>query len=246
VDEVETVILPRLVKALGSATHPQALQVQGMIEVGRIPPDYEAARRAYRGAALQKPGQVDLMMTVLRLDMAVNDLKTGALDARRVLAQDTNNSLAHFVMGSWMIVQGDLKTAEWHFRRSAEGENPPPEAVNNLADLLRRQGRLDEAETIALRAVALAPESADALDTLACVYLDKGQMEKALERVVRARKIAPDNWQIAFTEARVLMGDGRKEEARVLLNKVRKHLDLLPPPVRDDVVRIVDEWRSRR
>ena len=58
--------------------------------------------------------------------------------------------------------------------------------LNNLAFLYQEDGRLDEAEEYAERAVNINPDNADALDTLAQVKLAKNQLKPGLDILAKA------------------------------------------------------------
>jgi|GEM_PF-1557330 len=68
-------------------------------------------------------------------------------------------------------------------------------ALNNVAWLHQEQGRLKEAEAIAMRAVELAPESASVLDTAGYIKLKMGKAE-AVDLLKKAATLAPDEKDI--------------------------------------------------
>ena len=61
-----------------------------------------------------------------------------------------------------------------------------PEACNNLGNVLREQGRLDEAAAIFSRAIRLKPDFATAINNLGSVFKDQARLDEALRCYDRA------------------------------------------------------------
>jgi len=237
-------ILPRLIQSAGRAPNALVFQLQGLIAASRQPPAYPAAREAYRHAAQLQPGRQDLLVRILRLDLDLADQKAAEQDARDVLQANPDNGLAHFVLGSQAAARGELDTAERHLRCSIAA-GATGSSWNNLADVLRQRGALDEAETAARQAIAMTTNSAAALDTLACVLLERHQTAEAQTTIARARALAPQDWQVAFTMARAQWQAGRHAESRQLLREVRTHQQALPPNTQAQIARLTAEWSAQ-
>ena len=86
------------------------------------------------------------------------DRKKAASIARRILSNPVWRSFvpANAVLGSVLAHEGDLASAEFFFKAALAGKGaaaPQPVVMNDYADMLRKQGRFDEAEALARRAV---------------------------------------------------------------------------------------------
>ncbi|HTP63357.1 MAG TPA: PA2778 family cysteine peptidase [Burkholderiales bacterium] len=89
---------------------------------------------------------------------------------RALLERWPDNQLGLIGLGNVDYTLKDLAGAEQAFRRASEVPPPSAAAFNNLAFVLSEQGRLDDAEIAARRAVALAgpllPQSQKTLDEI--------------------------------------------------------------------------------
>jgi hypothetical protein len=74
---------------------------------------------------------------------------------RALVARWPDNEIGLIGLGNVEYALKDLPGAERAFRRASEAQPTSAAAFNNLAHVLAEQGRLDEAETAARRAVAL-------------------------------------------------------------------------------------------
>jgi len=92
-----------------------------------------------------------------------------AKEYRRALRREPNFTRARVNLGNIEAAAGRWADAERTYRRALEHAPDDPDALNNLAVALLRQGRkLDEAESLALRAVtAAAADDSVAKSTLA-------------------------------------------------------------------------------
>jgi tetratricopeptide (TPR) repeat protein len=244
-DEVERQVLPKMEKIARQPGNPLILQVRGAVARAKGPAFYAVAREAYRGALGLLPGRRNLLEAVFDLDLVMGDEAGAEKDARDLLRVDRDHPRAHFVLGTQAVARGDLDAGEWHLRSSLLS-GPTGATWNNLADLMRQKGSLDEAEDAARQALARAAKNAPFLETLAAILLEKGKLEEAARTVDQARTLAPEDWQVAFTAARILMKSGQPEEARILLRQVLAHVESLPQAAQADVARVAKEWKSKR
>ena len=244
-DDVERVVLPKMESAVCKQPNARVFQVRGDLARARGPAAYGQARDMYRRALRLSPGRRDLLETLVDLDLRLDDQASANLDASDLLRIDPDNADGHFVLGNQAVVRGELDAAESHLRASV-ARAATPQTLNNLAEVLLRKGALEEAESTVRQAVAKDDKNAAIWDTQASVLLKRGKTSEALTAIGQARALAPEDWTLAFTAARIQMEAGRKEEARTLLNEVQKHLDALPPHVRDEVARVAQEWRTRQ
>jgi tetratricopeptide (TPR) repeat protein len=86
----------------------------------------------------------------------------------------TATAAVHEAAGIFRHRAGDVAGAKAEYERAVELEPSRPVALNNLADLALRDGRLDEALALAKRAVEAAPNQPGQLDTLGSVYAEMG------------------------------------------------------------------------
>lgn len=102
----------------------------------------------------------------------------------------------------------------------------PPRELLQGAELLRQQGKLDRAESIAYSLVRRNPGYVAALHTLGLVYLDRGDYERALDCLVRASMLDPANWMTLTALSLAYLRLGASEMAAQTLDKalaIRPH-----------------------
>ena len=102
------------------------------------------------------------------------------------------------------------------------GEPAGPQAESWL---LRKVGRLEEAETRAREVLAMDPRSGQAHLTLAAVAFDRGDHAGAREQLARAERLLPGSSTAALLAAEMALATGDGAEAAVLhlVNKVKNN-----------------------
>ncbi|MGN0847241.1 MAG: tetratricopeptide repeat protein, partial [Kiritimatiellia bacterium] len=105
----------------------------------------------------------------LRLGLERADFRLARMFAQKVLAAEPENAQANFAMGMAYFVEEQFSRAEVYLKRCLEQRPDEPATLNNLAVSQLRQGRLAEAETNAVRAVELLPDSPELRRTLEAI-----------------------------------------------------------------------------
>ena len=115
-------------------------------------------------------------------------------------------------------------------------EKPLPLALNDLAEVLRRDKRYDEAAQFARRATSVAPDFYVAWETLAAALLDgKGDLAEAEKAASKAVALSTDangremDVRMLVTLARVQFAQGALKKARATALKVRRRMNELSP-----------------
>jgi len=109
-------------------------------------------------------------------------------DVLTVLPAEPN--ALHF-MGIVAKNQNRLSDAEDYFRRSLKANKRQPEVLNNLANLIRKMGRLDEAIGLYEKAVAIDPNFADGWFNLGRAHQANDAHPGAIEALKKAQAINP-------------------------------------------------------
>jgi len=79
---------------------------------------------------------------------------------------------------------------QWEKAKESLSEDPYP--LYSLAMVSLREGKVEEAESYALKALSLDAKSAYAHDVLGLAYANQGRLVPALESLGQARRLAPD------------------------------------------------------
>ena len=115
-----------------------------------------------------------------------------AREYRSILNQHPTSVVAWTNLGNAEMQNQNPNAAEQAFRKAISIDANAADALNNLAWLLYGQKRLDEAETLARRAVAApAPDPWMRLDTLARIQLERGDCSDALKTWDKALEEVP-------------------------------------------------------
>lgn len=121
------------------------------------------------------------------LHYQLNRTSDAEREYRRGLEHGGYPELAHFSLASLYAEQGRLVEAEEHFRLAAQGA---PAYADDLADLLKAEGRTEEAET--LYRVAIGAGERAAHEGYGELLLQSGRYEEAVEQLQAAYKAKPD------------------------------------------------------
>lgn len=131
------------------------------------------------------------------LRVAVTMEEKGALDDaareyRRILSEHPDSVLAWTNLGNVEMRRSNRQAAEQAFRKALSLDSSSADTLNNLAWLLYEEKRLEEAETLARRAVDTpAPDTWMRLDTLARIQLQRGACAAAVQTWQRAIDSVP-------------------------------------------------------
>jgi putative PEP-CTERM system TPR-repeat lipoprotein len=108
---------------------------------------------------------------------------------------------------------GQLAAARSRYEQVLKLRGGDPEVLNNLANVLARQGDAKALET-AQQAYALAPNNATIQDTLGWILVQRGDLDGGLRHLREARLRSPQNAEIRYHFAAALARASRRDEAR--------------------------------
>jgi tetratricopeptide (TPR) repeat protein len=113
---------------------------------------------------------------------------------RAILQHHPDSALAFTDLGNAEVKLGHAAQAEEAFRKALAMDPTSRDALNNLAWLLFQNKRLDEAESLARKAIAQeGPDSYLILDTLARVLVAKGACDEAMRTFRQAIDAVPSS-----------------------------------------------------
>ena len=229
--EVENGILPKLEQLSGSPRdfHVQMTRAFVLMRKGSDPETVKQARAALEVAWQSRP-TVAVGGMVLDMDSRLQDRESAERHAKQILRLDENHTFANWMMGSIRMGEEKLVEAERYLRAAAGGKHPYAPALNDLAEILRLQGNLAEAEEFARAATKASPDLYVVWETLASTLLDRGKdldeaescIQKALE--FPAGKADP---RMQLTLVRVQIAKKNFAEARKTLRALDKRREEL-------------------
>ncbi len=189
------------------------------------------ARDALAMAVKSRPNATMTQNMMLNLDISLNDPELARAHATEMLRNNRDEPLANYVMGSLALRNEEYSKAEAFMRKAADAEKPVLYALNDMAEILRRLKRFDEAERYARRATQMQPKMYVVWDTLASILLDAGKkFEEAEECCQKAIELGKDengkdvDVRIYMTLARSQLANKKKAAAQNSLKKVQAQL----------------------
>lgn len=232
--DVETRILPAMIKAAGKQDHVLIHLVRAQLLRSKRPVQFEQARTALLHALSIRPDLASVQNELLNLDFASNDRDAMERDASNVLRQSPDHPFANYLLATILLERNELDRAEDRFRRSLAAR-PTMAASNDLAETLRRAHRFAEAEKMAREAVRLEAKAYPAWDTLGCILLDAGHPDEAARAVEQSLSICKTDPRIHLTLARVRLAQGRTNDAQqVILSAENAFGARLPASIRQE------------
>ncbi|MAF11070.1 hypothetical protein CMK11_11530 [Candidatus Poribacteria bacterium] len=129
----------------------------------------------------------------VRIHLSLEEWSEAHVWAARLTRARPDNVMAFLYLGMSAGAVGAVDEAVGAYRRAIQLKPDEPTGYNNLAWLFyQNRMRLDEAETLAERAVGIEPKPAY-LDTLSRVYEAQGRLAQALAAAARALAADPNN-----------------------------------------------------
>ena len=229
--ELQDVILPKMETIADSPRNYYVQMTRALVWMRKGKEFRKQARDALVVASRSRSDVLVLGDMILNLDIALDDGKSAEIHARQMLRQDRDNKLANYVMGSLRLRNGEYTDAELFLRRSASAERPLAAAQNDLAEVLRRLKRSEEAETFARAAVKTEPNLYVAWETLGSALLDQNknldEAESCVNKAISLAKgqdgqVADVRMFLTLARVQIAKGDDRsRSQARVTLRKIR-------------------------
>ena len=228
--ELSDVILPAMEKQARGPNDYYVQMTKAFLLMRQGAEKRREARDAFAAAAKERPDIVATQDLVMGLDISLDDAESAERHAREVLRRNRNSPLANYVMGSLALRRGDYPTAELYLRKAADAKNPVVLAMNDLAEVLRRDKRYTEAERYARMAVKTDPNLYVAWETVGSVLMDAGgdldEAQMCIEKAVELSKVdgRSEDIRMLVSLARVLSLKGDAKMARVTLRKVQSRI----------------------
>ena len=230
--ELENEILPAMEKQSRSQSDYYLMATKGFVLLRKGESSRRKARDAFLAAAKTRPDIAATQDIVLGLDISLDDKENAAAHAKDVLRRNRNAPLANYVMGSLALGKGKYAEAEAYLRKAADAPQPVPLAMNDLAEVLRRQKNLAEAERYARKATEKSPGLYVAWETLGTVLMDLNRnLDEAEAAIRKACELSRDkstgketDVRMLVSLARVQLKNGDRTHAKVTIRKVQQRI----------------------
>ena len=228
--DVDNMILPKM-EALAASPRDFCVQMVRALVLMRKGNDEDSLKRARSALELvwmSRP-EVGVGVMVLDLDYRLLDRKSAERHALQILRLDEDHPYANWVMGSIRMMEDKMPEAERYLRISARAAHPPAAAQNDLAELLRKSGRLEEAEKYARAGTQNNPKLYVVWETLCATLLDQNKnLDEAEQCILKAMELSEGkDLRMEITLARVQIAKRNFAQARATLRKLGNRSDEL-------------------
>lgn len=234
VEKVEFTVLPKMKKRLENPDNFLVQAIQGLVLRKKGPSHFKEARLCLINALSINASMPEIWKTLFELDVALGNLEFTETDARSLLRVDAGNAQANYLMGVSLLARREAVAAEDYFRRSIE-KQPTAAAYNDLAESLRLQKRLADAEASARRALELSPTLLAAQDTLANVLCDDGRFADAERVAAQVVDASPAFMSFQLTLLRSEVGLRKKAAAESRLKLLEERNFTVPDAIRGEI-----------
>ncbi|HTT84847.1 MAG TPA: sulfotransferase [Rhizomicrobium sp.] len=178
-------------------------------------PEYEMLLRRILG---QRP-HPHAMLELAEILLTRRDRAECEHHARNAVALAPRNPQAHRIVGLIFLETMRAAAAEHHFRRIIELAGERPRAAAHLADSLKLQGRLDEAEDWFRKSVGLAPGDAEIWIKRCRLAEVRGDLPHAWALLEEAVGAGGETTRTRITRAALLGREGKPAEAEAELTR---------------------------
>ncbi|HEY8375626.1 MAG TPA: tetratricopeptide repeat protein, partial [Nannocystis sp.] len=194
--------------------------VRGLCETGELDHALTLARRA----AAEFPREPDVLIALGNVYDLLGDLEHAREAFEAAIDLDPSGGLQHYNLGAVLERLGREQDAEACYRRANEcdAQGPMYEAVAALGALMRRQGRLEEAEHLYDTYLGEDPINVEILVEHGICLSDLDRLDEAIDRFDFALSLDPENAGAQYNKAITLYRLGRYEQALNALERARQ------------------------
>ena len=158
------------------------------------------------------------------------------------LTDNPDDGAVMTVLAQYQQRQGDADSAMRGYERAVEINENNFMAINNLAWMYHEAGN-DQAESLARKAVELAPESGPVGDTLGWILVETGKLEEGTRRLEAAAQQSPEVLDIRYHLAVAKSRQGETAESIRILNEILA--DERPFGVRTEAADLLTELETQ-
>lgn len=193
--ELEERLLPELKRSISPEVSWLVHVLRGELALKKGEDFRGEARDEYRVAAMDEWSDLSITAPkLLLLDASLRDEESLENDSLAVLRRDRTNRMALAILGNALARQGDYERAEGYLRRAtAEGGGAVMiEPLNDLAEVLSRLGRAEEALGYSQRVIAASPDRWTFRETQASILMRLGRLDEAEKTLNEATRLAKE------------------------------------------------------
>jgi len=167
----------------------------------------------------QKKLSAEALTSIVKIMSAQGKQSAALAFLEKEVKKDTNNVVAHFLMGDIYLQQNKGNEAEKHYLAVLAKEPDNVIILNNLAWIYNQKNSPKALELIE-KAYNTAPSSADVLDTYGAILVKQGDVTKGIEMYAQASKINPLNYNTQYHLAHAYTLNAQNKQAVQILRTI--------------------------
>jgi len=195
--------------------------IRGLCETGEL----DHARTLARRAASEFPREIDILIALGNVHDLFGELEQAREAFEVAIDVDPTGPLQHYNLGA-VLERLDREPDAEKCYRNANDADPHGgsmfEATSALGAMLRRQGRLDEAEQVYDIYLADDPINVEVLVEHGICLSDLERFEEAIERFNFSLSVEPEHAGAQYNKAITLYRVGKHEQAQAALEQARR------------------------
>jgi len=195
--------------------------IRGLCETGEL----DNARTLAKRAASEFPREIDILIALGNVHDLFGELELAREAFEVAIDVDPTGPLQHYNLGA-VLERLDREPDAEKCYRNANDADPHGgsmfEATSALGAMLRRQGRLDEAEQVYDAYLADDPINVEVLVEHGICLSDLERFEEAIERFNFSLSVEPEHAGAQYNKAITLYRVGKHEQAQTALEQARR------------------------
>lgn len=204
--------------------------------------DRAGARAQLDQVLRQQPNHAPALDLMIRLLMAEGDRETAEGYVDRLINAEPNHAFGNYMLGAFQAMRGQYALAESSYRVSLQARRAP-EALNDLAYVLARQNRHEEALPIIEECLRASDLNGAAWSTYGIVLLANKRLDEAETALQQALTNNPESPEVQLNLALLYEQKGQGGDALKLAESITPRTGEL---LRDDQDRLRDLLKRLR
>ncbi|MBU0678579.1 MAG: tetratricopeptide repeat protein, partial [Verrucomicrobia bacterium] len=205
---------------------------------------YQNARMNLDRVIHYRPGDTSALELLLRIDSREGKMELAEQHVDQLLIIDSENAFGNYILGTLQMSRGEYHLAEDSLRVSISSA-PTYAALNDLAWVLYKDHRYDEALTNVQHSLQLFAGNPSAWDTQGVVLMALNRLPEAEEAIEKSLALQPGEPNAILHMAQLLEKKGMFEKALELADPLLDRPGQFPPEEYEQAKQLVYRVRKK-